>query len=100
MTRTPVMVGIGDLREVEWPDTITVLPCFSGYPTVLLCIIGPNSWKASLSQLLHGMKKRIEFKMLFSDRQEAANLTISQRKMSHKPGNSKEAKGLHFHIQA
>lgn len=61
---------------------------------VLLCIIGPNSGKASLSQLLHEMKN--SFKMLFSDNQEAANLMSSQRKMWYRLGNSKEAKGFIF----
>lgn len=62
--------------------------------TVLLCIIGPNSGEASLSQLLLEMKN--SFKMPFSDNQEAANLMSSQRKMWYRSGNSKEAKGFIF----
>lgn len=84
------------LREVRWLATITVLPCFLGYRTVLLYMVGSNSPKVTLSQSLHGMKKRKEHS--FMNSQEAANLTLSQRQLLCRLGNPKEAKRLHFQV--
>lgn len=90
------MAGIGGFERGRMLATITVLPCFFGYPTVLLSMVGHNSAKVTPSQSLREMKKRKE--QSFMDSQEAANLTLTQRKMLCRLGNPKEVKRLHFQV--
>lgn len=57
-------------------------------------MVGPNSVKVTPSQSLREMKKRKE--QSFMNSQEAAKLTLTQRKMLCRLGNSKEAKSFIF----
>lgn len=90
------MAGIGGFERGRLLATIPVLPCFFGSPTVLLSMVGPNSAKVTPSQSLCEMKKRKE--QSFMNSQEAANITLTQRKMLCRLGNSKEVKKLHFQV--